>query len=382
MKLCELINAQPYISGNVGSGAVQELADWVQYVNFDGKSPMSDLRKKNGHENSWYVKYWGIGNEAWGCGGNMTAEHYADIYRTFVTFLYNTPQKGIFRIASGASDADYHWTETLMKNIPQHLLNGLAVHHYAVIDWKNKSSDINFTDQQYFTSMQRALDMEELVTKHSQIMDKYDPKRRVALVVDEWGGWYNVASGTNPGFLYQQNTMRDAMIAATTLNTFNNHAERIRMANLAQVVNVLQAIILTDGQKMIVTPTYHVMEMYNVHQNAKLIPIVVKSENYQYQQNSLPAISASASIDSLGFTHVTISNIDHVNSQKVNINVDKDYIFQKGRILSSGKIQDHNSFDNPEKITPHTFNSVSIKNKLLQLELPPASVVVLELKIK
>jgi alpha-N-arabinofuranosidase len=251
LNLCERIGAEPYLSANVGSGTVQEVADWVQYVNFDGVSPMSDWRKANGREKPWNVTYWGVGNEAWGCGGNMTAEYYANIYRQYTTFMSGK----LFKIASGANSGDYHWTEVLMRDIPHWMLQGVALHHYSVIDWNKKGSATAFSEKEYFTTLQRAWKMEELVTRHSTIMDKYDPKKKVALVVDEWGGWYDVEPGTNPGFLFQQNTMRDAMIAGMTLNIFNNHADRVKMANLAQTINVLQAVILTDEEKMILTPT-------------------------------------------------------------------------------------------------------------------------------
>ncbi|HEX3766763.1 MAG TPA: alpha-N-arabinofuranosidase, partial [Puia sp.] len=209
LNMCELLGAEPYVSGNVGSGTVQELADWVQYTNFEGRSPMSDLRTSNGRSKPWNVKYWGIGNEAWGCGGNMRPEYYTDVFRKYTTFMGG----GLFKIGSGASSDDYNWTETMMKNIPPSMIQGIGLHHYSVIDWNHKSSATGFSMQEYFITMQRALKMEELITRHSAIMDKYDPEKKVALVVDEWGGWYDVEPGTNPGFLFQQNTMRDAMIA-------------------------------------------------------------------------------------------------------------------------------------------------------------------------
>ena len=378
LNLCERIGADPYLAGNVGSGTVQELAQWVQYVNFDGKSPMSDWRKANGREKPWHVKYFGVGNEAWGCGGNMTPEYYANIYRQYATFMGGDH---IFRVASGANSGDYHWTEVMMRDIPHNLLEGVALHYYSVINWEKKGPAVNFTPQQYFTIMQDALRMDELVTKHSAIMDKYDPKKRIALVVDEWGGWYDVEPGTNPGFLYQQNTMRDAMIAGVTLNIFNNHADRVRMANLAQMVNVLQAVILTNKEKIILTPTYHVMEMYNVHQNAELIPVTLTNNvHYVLGNESLPAISASASKDSLGNVHVSLVNIDPDKTNTVTLKFQgSGYKKVSGRILSSPKIQDHNSFDDPDKIKPAAFHGVSLKGEELQVKLPAASVVVLTL---
>ena len=382
LNMCELLDAQPYISGNVGSGTVQELADWVQYVNFNGKSPMSDLRKQNGREQPWKVKVWGIGNEAWGCGGNMKPEYYANEYRKYVTFMSDWENTGgIMRIASGASDANYDWTETLMKNIPMGMLGGLAVHHYSVIEWNKKGSATDFSEAQYFSIMKEAWKMEELVTKHSAIMDKYDPQKKVALVVDEWGGWYDVEPGTNPGFLYQQNTMRDAMIAGLTLNIFNNHSDRVRIACLAQCINVLQAVILTNKEKMILTPTYHVMEMYNVHQDAKLLPITINTGDYIFGNEKLPAVSASASKDSAGLTHISLTNISAKEPQTISINIQgKKYIKVSGRILTSEKLQDHNTFENPDKIKPETFNGAVLKGNQLNVKLPPFSVVVLELK--
>ncbi|MDH7462624.1 alpha-L-arabinofuranosidase C-terminal domain-containing protein [Chitinophagaceae bacterium 26-R-25] len=377
LNMCELLGAEPYLAGNVGSGTVQELADWVQYVNFDGKSPMSDWRKQNGREKPWNVKFWGVGNEAWGCGGNMRPEYYADIYRKYATFMGG----GLMQIASGANSADYHWTETLMSQIPLHMLGGVALHHYSVIDWNHKGPATDFSEQQYFATMKSACFMDSLVIKHSAIMDKYDPKKKVALVVDEWGGWYDVEAGTNPGFLYQQNTMRDAMIAGVTLNIFNNHADRVRVANLAQCINVLQAVILTDKEKMILTPTYHVLEMYNVHQNAKLLPVTIKTNDYVLGNDKLQAVWASASKDSLGATHISLVNIDSKKSQDITVNFDgAQFKTVSGRILTSAKLTDHNTFEQPEKLKPVAFSGANVKGSTLIVKLPPFSVVVLELK--
>ena len=382
LNMCELIGTEPYLAANVGSGTVQELIDWVQYVNFSGESPMSNLRKQNGRDKPWNVKFWGVGNEAWGCGGNMRPEYYADIYRKYATFMTGwSSEEGVFRIASGASSGDYNWTEVLMKNIPLHMVSGLALHHYSVIDWNKKGPAIEFTEDQYFTIMQRAWHMEELVRKHSEIMDKYDPQKRVALVVDEWGGWYNVEAGTNPGFLYQQNTMRDAMIAGITLNIFHNHADRVRMANLAQTINVLQAVILTDEEKMLITPTYHVMEMYNVHQDARLLKLQFTSPDYVHGNAKLPAISASASVDSLKKVHISLVNIDAAKSHEINFALDhSNYKSVTARILESGKLQDHNSFEQPQKVMPKTFTSVRLQGNRIQMTIPPFSVVVLEVQ--
>jgi alpha-L-arabinofuranosidase len=382
LNLCELLGAEPYISGNVGSGTVQELADWVQYANFKGKSPMSDLRTQNGRKEPWKVKLWGIGNEAWGCGGNMKPEYYAGEYRKYATFIADWENTGgLMRIASGASDADYNWTETLMKNIPLNMLGGVAMHHYAVLDWNRKGPAVEFTEEQYFGIMKQALLMEELITKHAAIMDKYDPQKNIALVVDEWGGWYDVEKGTNPGFLYQQNTIRDAMIAGVTLNIFNNHADRVRIANLAQCVNVLQAVILTNKEKMILTPTYHVMQMYSVHQGATLLPLSITGNDYVFSGLKLPAVSASASKDSTGTIHISLVNIDPGHPQKIELNMGAEKLKTvTASILTSKKLQDYNSFTEPEKIKPVIFKEMVLNKNIISITLPPTAVVVITVK--
>ncbi len=384
LNMCERIGADPYLAGNVGSGTVQELTQWVQYVSFDGVSPMSKWRKENGRDKPWDAKIWGVGNEAWGCGGNMTAEYYANIYKQYATFMtdWNNSDK-LFRVASGANSSDYHWTEVLMRDIPHSMLEGVALHSYSFVNWDNKGSATDFDEKQYFATMKSALWMEELVTKHTAIMDKYDPKKKVALVVDEWGGWYNVEPGTNPGFLYQQNTIRDAMIAGVSLNIFNNHCERVRMANLAQTINVLQAVILTNKEKMILTPTYHVMEMYNVHQDAVMIPVSVAGTKYIMGKDTLAAVSASASKNKNGVTHISLVNIDPSKSANISLNF-KGAVYKQvsGRILASSRIQDYNDFDAAEKIKPVAFTGAALKGNSVEVKLPPASVVVLELKNK
>jgi len=381
LNMCELLGAEPYLAGNVGSGEVQELADWVQYVNFAGKSPMSDWRRKNGRQEPWKVKFWGVGNESWGCGGNMTVDYYTDIYRKYATFMSDwTNGGGLYRIASGANSADYNWTETLLKNIPGSLMKGMGLHHYAVINWDKKGSATDFSEAEYFKTMKSAWFMNELVEKNIAIMDKYDPKGNIDLIVDEWGGWYEVEPGTNPGFLYQQNTMRDAMIAGMTLNIFNNHARRVKMANLAQAVNVLQAVILTEGKSMVLTPTYHVMEMYKVHQDAKLIPITLQSTDFEFNDEKIPAVSASASQDAQGRVHISLVNIDPKKANRIRVDLGELKASKvTGRILRADKLQDYNSFKVPTKIIPTAYNKAKVQNGLVDIEIPAFSVIVLEL---
>ncbi len=296
LDLCEQIGTEPYICGNVGSGSVEEMSKWVEYITFDGQSPMAELRKQNGREKPWKVKFWGVGNENWGCGGNMTAEYYADQYKRYATYCRNYGNNRLFRIAGGPNGNDYHWMETLMKNIPGYLLDGVSLHYYTVPGtWDNKTSATNFTEREYFSTLEKTLYMEELLTRHGSIMDQYDPEKKVGLIVDEWGTWYDVEPGTNPGFLFQQNTLRDALVAGINLNIFNSHCDRVKGANIAQMVNVLQSIIFTQGEKMVLTPTYYVFEMYKVHQQAALIPLEIRSPDYVFNGKAIPAVTVSAS---------------------------------------------------------------------------------------
>src|SRR6188768_993709 len=312
----------------------------------------------------------------------MKPEYYANVYRQYVTFMsdWNNSDR-IYRIASGASDDDYNWTEVLMRDIPHKMLDAIAVHHYSVINWNKKGSATGFSEDEYFATMKQATLMEQLVQRHSIIMDKYDPLKKIAMVVDEWGGWYDVEPGTNGAFLFQQNTMRDAVLAGATLNIFNNHCDRVKMANLAQIINVLQAVILTKEEKLVLTPTYHVMEMYNVHQDATMLPIEVNSNKYILGKDTLTAVWASASKDKNGATHISLVNVNAKQAQNVSININgANYKAVTGRVLTSDKMQNYNSFENPNKIVPATYNGAQLNGSKLNLSIPPYSVVVLELK--
>src|ERR1700754_3360776 len=312
LELCSLLNCEPYIAGNVGSGTVDEMSKWIEYLNSNSTSTVVQTRIKNGRKEAYKVTFWGVGNESWGCGGNMTPEFYADQFKRYASFAKDYPGAKLKKIASGANSDDYNWTEVCMKNIPLHMMYGLSLHYYTIPTghWGKKGSATEFTEQEYFNTMVNCLKMDELVTKHSAIMDKYDPEKRVALVVDEWGVWTDPEPGTNPGFLYQQNSLRDALIAATTLNIFNNHSDRVKMAALAQTINVLQALILTDKEKMILTPTYHIFDMYKVHQAAKYLPIKLNVPDYEVDGKKIPAVNASASQDAAGKIHISLVNLD------------------------------------------------------------------------
>lgn len=381
MKLCKLLGTEPYIAGNVGTGTPKEMEDWLEYLNYNGKSALADMRRKNGHVAPYNVSFWGVGNESWGCGGNMTPEYYSDLYKRYAEFCKDYPGTKLRKIASGANSDDYHWTEVCMKNIPVSNMWGLSMHYYTIVNtWNEKGSATNFGEDGYFNGMKKCLDIETLINKHSAIMDKYDPQKKVALVVDEWGIWTDVEPGTNPAFLYQQNSLRDALIAASTLNIFNNHSDRIKMANLAQIVNVLQALVLTDKEKMLLTPTYYILDMYQYHQDATLIPLQFSSPDYVYGNESIPAINASASRDSNGAVHITLVNLDPKKEITINTTVPSSLKSVTGEILNSEKYTDINTFDNPGKVKLKAFTGAVLKGSALNIKMPALSAVMLELK--
>ena len=379
LDLCEQLGTEPYICGNVGSGSVEEMADWVEYINFDGISPMADLRRANGRDQAWGVTYWGVGNENWGCGGNMRPEFYADQYRRYATYCRNFGDNRLKKIAGGSTDGNLHWTEVCMTQIPHHMMWGLSLHHYMT-DWSNKGSATDFGMEEYWKTMSKAVNFGELLDGHIRVMDRYDPDGRVALVVDEWGTWWNVEPGTNPGFLYQQNTMRDAFVAAISLNHFNARCRRIRMANLAQTVNVLQAMILTREEKLVLTPTYHVFEMYSVHQDATLLPLTVDSDlRCGMEGNELPALSLSASRDKEGKVHLSLVNIHPEEDLTIFLDIrGMDFSGVSGRILSSDQLSAHNPFEDPEAVLPAAYKGAKVHDDGIELKLPARSVLVLE----
>jgi alpha-L-arabinofuranosidase len=377
--LCEQLGCEPYICGNVGSGSVQEMQQWVEYMTFDGVSPMAELRKKNGHSAPWKLKYFGVGNENWGCGGNMTPEFYADQYKRYATFVKNFSGNNIFKIACGPNSANYQWTETLMRDAGKRMA-GLALHYYCGSGVK-KQLATQFDEGDWFAQLQRALKIEELVVKHSEIMDKYDPENKVAMIVDEWGTWHLVEPGTNPGFLYQQNTMRDALVAGVTLNIFNNQCRRVKMANIAQMINVLQAMILTDKEKMVLTPTYHVFEMYTVHHDARLLPSEVQTVECQAGASRIPQVNASASRDQAGRIHVTLCNLDPRNAAEVSCDLQGAKVAKvSGRLLTAPEMNAHNTFEKPETLKTTEFTGARIASSGFAATVPAKSVVALELE--
>ncbi|NMD02587.1 MAG: alpha-N-arabinofuranosidase, partial [Bacteroidales bacterium] len=334
-------------------------------------------------ENPWPVKYWAIGNENWGCGGKMTDEFYTNIMRQFSTYLKDYPGNQLYRVACGPYGDGYQWTETLMKDPDtREMFQGLSIHYYTVVDgWDYKGSATKFDEREWFETFRLNYDIDNIIKGHKAIMDRYDPAKTKGLVVDEWGNWFQVEPGTNPGFLYQQNSLRDAITAAIHLNIFNQHADRVKVANLAQIVNVLQSVILTKDDKMVLTPTYHVFRMFRVHQEAQLLKTDLKCEDYSFGGKKIPAISASASIDKDGKIHISLANLNPNKEIVINCPVVGSAANTvTGEILTAKEMSAFNSFENPELVKPVKFNGYKLRDNVLTVTMPAKSVVVLEIK--
>jgi len=333
------------------------------------------------------VKFWGVGNESWGCGGIMSADFYSNELGRYSFALKNYGPEPLYKIASGGLQEDYDWTETIMKKWHgedgwlQGYMSGYSLHYYTVSEWDKKGSATEFNEKDWFVTLSHTLRMDEIVQKHSAIMDKYDPQKRIGLVVDEWGDWFNVEPGTNPGFLYQQNTLRDAIVAAINMNIFHKHCDRVKMANIAQMVNVLQSMILTKGSELVLTPTYYVFEMYSVHQDAVKLPVDVQCDSYTNGVDSLPALSASASRDKEGRIHISLANLDPAKAQNVRCEL-KGAAGAKvtGQIITAPAMNAYNDFGKPEAVNIKPFSGAELRNGILTLSLPAKSIVTLEVK--
>lgn len=390
MELCRQIGCKTYINGNLGSGTVQEMSEWVEYMTFNGVSPMADLRKENGHEEPWKVDFFGVGNENWGCGGNMTPEYYANEYRRYQTYVRNyDPEKPVKKVCCGANAEDYYWTEEVMKTCFSHaqwahgFMDYLSLHYYVCPGgWDNKGSATDFDEEEWYKTLNKALYMDELVTRHGNIMDKYDPEKKIGMCVDEWGVWYDCEPGTNPGFLYQQNTMRDALVAGIILNIFNKHSDRVKMAAIAQMVNVLQAVILTEGDRMIKTPTYHVMHMYRHHQGATLLGSSITGvEEIGTKEWKVKKVTESVSKDKEGIITITLNNLSIEAFEEIDIQcANGEYKVVEARIVTNSDMHAHNTFEVSDKVVEKDFTGYEIKNSNIVVKLPANSVVELRLQ--
>ncbi|MDX1641301.1 MAG: alpha-L-arabinofuranosidase C-terminal domain-containing protein [Balneolaceae bacterium] len=380
LNFMEMLGAEPVVAMNIGSGTPREMQNWIEYMNYDGDSDLANLRRENGREEPWGVKYVGIGNESWGCGGNMDPSYYSDLYKRFATYVRDYSGTEITRVASGYSNQQYYWTDKVMEEA-SHMMDAISLHYYTIAgeSWSNKGSSVDFGEDLYFDGLRKALRLDEFIKGHKNRMDEYDPGGRVGLFVDEWGIWTDPLPGTNPGFLQQQNSLRDALIAAISLDIMNKHSDRVRMANIAQMVNVLQAVILTEGDQMIKTPTYHVFDLYRVHFDTKLLQTNLDVESYEHNGMEIPGISITASKSEDGQINLTLTNLHANETKELEIEVRGDIVNEvtSGKILTADEVSSINTYDNPENVVLHDFSDLELDENTLSVTLPSKSVVML-----
>jgi alpha-N-arabinofuranosidase len=380
MDFTELVGAEAYIAGNMGSSPPQEMANWIEYMTSDLPTTLANERRANGREKPWKVKYIGIGNETWGCGGNMSPEYSADLHKRYSTFVATPWDKPIIRVASGSNGDNPHWTEVMMAKAGDQM-QAISLHYYTLPgDWSNHGPATGFDESAWAVTLQKARDIDGIIARHSAVMDKYDPQKKVSLYVDEWGSWYDQEKGSKAGFLYQQNTLRDAEVAALTLNVFHRHTDRVKLATIAQMVNVLQAMILTDGARMLLTPTYHVFDMYQPFKGATPLAASVSGPSYTHGNVSLPAVDVSAARGTDGKVYLALVNTDPNNRARVTTSIGG--IAAKGavgRILTGPSMDTHNTFDMPATIQPAPISAKASGGKLV-FDLPSKSVIVVQVQ--
>jgi alpha-N-arabinofuranosidase len=349
-------------------------------MTFDGVSELANLRRQNGRDKPWKVRYIGVGNENWGCGGNMEPEYYSDLFRRYATFCRDFGDNRLVRVACGPGGLDRNYARVVMSRAARHM-QALSIHFYTVVpNWENKTPATGFGEREWFAMLRECLQIERAIRQSEEEMDRVDPRRRIAMFVDEWGSWYRTEEGHPGHSLYQQNSIRDAVLAGLSFHIFHEYNHRVRMANIAQTVNVLQAMILTDKERMLLTPTYHVFEMYKVHHDATRLPVKLLSPDYELDGRSMPALSVSASRNDDGLVHVSIVNA-HAKQPVVlrcELN-DVDASRVSGRVLTAQELDAHNTFDESDRVKPATFDGASLEDGKLAAEIPPRSVVVLRL---
>jgi alpha-N-arabinofuranosidase len=386
------IGSEAFLSVNVGSGTPQEAAEWLEYLTTDQPTDLAKERAANGHPKPYKIAFLGIGNESWDCGGNMTSDYYLSQLKIYSRFVrnFNPAQQNndkMLNIAVGPGGGEprfMEWTETIMKGWKDRKwswdMQGLSLHNYTVTNWEKKHSSIDFGEKEYAEILKETLKMDDLVKNHSAIMDKYDPEKKIALVVDEWGAWYAPLPGSNPGFLYQQNSQRDAVLAALNINIFARYADRVRIANIAQMINVLQAMILTDKEKMVLTPTYHVFKMYVPFQDATFIPVKFDAGNYTHSGITLPRVDAIAAKGEDGKLWLGITNVDPNRAVEIDLNtIGLTAKSATGETLTAPKVDSINTFDQPNTVVPKPI-STKANNGKLTLTLKPKSVTVVAIE--
>jgi alpha-N-arabinofuranosidase len=377
--LVELLGADAYVNGNLGTGTSQEMSEWVEYMTSDSKSTLANLRRKNGRDKPFKVKYFAVGNEAWGCGGNMSPDYYADLYKQTETFLRAPKDYRPQMLASGGNDYDTAWTETLSRRLKGQT-TGISFHYYTIPTdkWEGKGAATGFKENEWISTLSNTLRIDAHIARNVAVLDKNDPEKKIGFMVDEWGTWYDVEKGTNAGFLFQQNTLRDAVVAALNFNIFHAHADRVRMTNIAQMVNVLQSMIITDKDKMVLTPTYYAYQMYAPFQGATSLPLTLQNNpQYALDGKSIPGISASAARGADGKLYLALVNTNPGQAADVALNIPGQTIKSvNGRVLTADAMDTHNTFKSPQAIKPAPFSAAAGADGKLTVKVPAKAVVV------
>jgi len=371
MDLAEQLGTEVYLAGNMGSMPPRSMAQWLEYMTSDSKSALAEERRRNGRDKPWKVKYVGIGNESWGCGGNMRPEYQADLHNQYETFLHAP----VVRVASGDGQGNEHLVEVLMERSGEHM-DALTLHYYTIPgDWSRKGSATAFNVQAWTKTLKEAMGIESRIETVSRLMDQHDPAKRIALVVDEWGTWYDPETGTNPAFLQQQNSLRDALVAALSFNAFHRHTERVKMANIAQMVNVLQALALTEGPRMVLTPTYHAFDLYKPFRGATPLKVALQTPRWGDGGIELPAVDISVARAVDGRTVLALVNLDPQRPAHVSTNLSGRAV---GRMLTAPQMDAHNTFAAPDAVVPTPYAAGSPGSPLV-LDVPPKAIIVVSL---
>jgi alpha-N-arabinofuranosidase len=382
-ELVEMLDSEAYVAGNIGSATPREMAQWLEYITADGNTELAKLRRANGREEPWDVQFWGVGNETWGCGGHMTPAYYTDLYKRYATFLKAPEGKRPKRVASGGSDDNTEWTEALSSGAPSWMMNGISHHYYTLPtgNWPKKGNSTGFPEQEWISTLHNTMKVDGHLALNAAVLDEHDPDGNIGIYLDEWGTWYDPEEGHEPGFLFQYNTLRDAVVAALNFNIFHRHTKRLHMANIAQTVNVLQAVVLTEGEKMVRTPTYHAFKMYQPFQDATFIPINLGDvPDYTLGDITVPAVSASAARTAEGQLVLALVNLNPADTMTIEAGLDGfEAESASGRTLTADAMDAQNTFDEPELVEPSSIE-VELYEGMLKLELPAKSVTVIEIR--
>ena len=386
MDFAQQIGTEAYISVNLGSGTAQEADEWLEYMTSSSTdSALGAERAKNGHPEPYKVAILGLGNESWGCGGAMSPDFYVNEMKRFSHFVHSyNPAQPMLRVAVGPSGTDPTYTEAVMKAWKDGSwswgIEGLSLHYYSVGGWPPHMVDTGFDEKDYAILLKDSIGMDDTIKMQSAIMDKYDPEKKVALVVDEWGAWLVPASGANAGGAVQQNSQRDAVLAALHFNVFARHADRVRMANIAQMINVLQTMILTDKDKMVLTPTYHAFHMYVPFQDATFLPLTFDAGTYTTNGVTLPRVDAIAARDKAGKIWIAVTNIDPKSPTTFSVSLAGVKATRaSGQTLAAPKVDSINTFDAPNTVAPKAI-AAKVADGKLTITVAPASITVLGLE--